>query len=87
MEIESGIIKTSIIFDSLIRLEGKFGLLIPLDELLKRVKNELKEQKIKITNKEIKEILNKLANLGAIIRPKPNYIQIAYSYECYNSRH
>lgn len=76
----STIIKTAIVFDSILNLEREIGILLPLEDLIKNIKDDAKRYNEKLKVKEIKEILKILLLTGIIFYPKKDYVERFSSY-------
>lgn len=62
--------KILFVYESLLRLEQKIGILIPLEYIEK----ELIKSKFKFTKKEIKGILTKLLIMGTVFYPRKDFV-------------
>ncbi|MEI6058951.1 MAG: hypothetical protein WCP89_04235 [archaeon] len=72
--IEETILKTAIVYDSIIRMEEKGGKIIPLEDFIKTVLRQSEKYQIKFTQKEINFIIFQFCLNGFIFRPKEGYI-------------
>lgn len=71
------ILKTTIVFDNIIKLENKEGLLIIEEHLIPQTLDDGKRYLLKINKKEIKNIINVMLTSGLLITPKKGYLKRA----------
>jgi hypothetical protein len=75
------VLKTSIIFDSILNLENKIGILLPQKDLLKQIKEDAKRYNEKISIAEAKEIIYIMLLTGVVFYPKKNYVTRITAYK------
>ncbi len=75
------VLKTAIVFDGIINLENKLGILLPEDQLIKQIRDDAKRYNEKIKVEEIKEILHTMLLAGIIFYPRKNFIERITAYK------
>ncbi len=71
----------SVVLESIIELENHFGILLMKNELIKRISKNLKKLKMKLSSKEIKEILADLVEANILFSPRNDFLEKVSSYE------
>lgn len=75
------VLKTAIVFDAILNCEDKLGLLLPNEEVFQMIMNDSKRHNIKISKKEISEILDIFLLSGIIFYPGKGYIERFSTYK------
>jgi len=71
------ILKTAIVFDSILSLEEGVGTVLHVKNLINFLKDDVKRYNEKISVKEIKEILDVLLTSGIFITREKGYVERA----------
>lgn len=75
---------TAIVYDSILNLEKRIGILLPLEELTKQIREDSKKHGEKIKVGEINEILKALLVSGIVFYPRKGYIERISAYKNFN---
>lgn len=74
------------VYDSIIAIENKMGILIPYPYFERSVISNFKESKKKISKKEINKLFYKLMSAGVVFIPKKGFIERVINSEVLNER-